>query len=82
MAYADNFKNISCLVGHLFKELYPPCKDCSDERDCLVLTGLGHDGKDVRLVIKDEGIFEVYGSEKTLEEVDKIRTCRCFNGRR
>ena len=82
MAYADNYKNISCLVGHLFQELYPPCKGCSDERDCLVLTGLDNDGKEVRLVIKDQGIFEVYGSEKTLEEIDKIRACRCFNGRR
>ena len=82
MTYADNYKNISCLVGHLFLEIYPPCKGCDDERDCLVLTGIDYDGKEVKLVIKDQGIFEVYGSEKTLGEIDKIRDCRCFNGRR
>lgn len=82
MKYADSYKNISCLIGHLFQEIYPPCKACNDDMDSLVLIGLGHDGKEVRLVIKEQGIFEVYGSESLLEEIDKIRNCRCFNGRK
>lgn len=82
MEYADSYKNISCLIGHLFQEIYPPCKDCNDEMDGIVLTGLGNDGKEVKLVIKEQGIFEVYGSESLLEEIDKIRNCRCFNGRK
>lgn len=82
MKYADSYKNISCLIGHLFQEIYPPCKACNDDMDSLVLIGLGHDGKEVRLVIKEQGIFEVYGSESLLEEIDKIKNCRCFNGRK
>lgn len=79
---ADSYKNISCLIGHIFQEVHPPCKACNDDMDSLVLIGLGQDGKEAKLIIRDQGIFEVYGSEKILKEVDKIRACRCFNGRK
>ncbi|MGO3017874.1 MAG: hypothetical protein ACTIH2_01855 [Anaerococcus sp.] len=77
---ADSYKNISCLAGHIFQEIYPPCKDCNDDMDSLVLTGLGQNGKEVKLIIKEEGVFEVYGSEDTLKEIGKIRSCRCLYG--
>lgn len=79
---ADSYKNISCLIGHVFQEIHPPCNSCNDDTNCIVLSGIGQDGKEVKLLIRNQGIYEVYGSEETLEKIDSIRTCRCFNGRK
>lgn len=77
---ADSYKNISCLIGHIFQEVYPPCKACNDDMDSLLLIGLGQDGKEVRLIIRDQGIIEVYGSEETLKDIKKLKSCRCLYG--
>lgn len=68
LKFACTKKELSCIIGNLFAELYPPCGSCGD--DVITISGVAYTGERVELKITDWG-FLYSGSAQDIERIRK-----------
>lgn len=73
--YILSKKETNCLIACLFKEIYPPCKDCLKEINHIIITGLTRENNEATLKITDYGVIFL-GKQA---EIEKIIKKECIN---
>ena len=68
-------QELSCIIGHIFIELEPPCAAC-EGKELLTLCGTTHAGQKAVLIVDKDGFY----FDGNPEDINKIRESRCMNG--
>ncbi len=75
LKFACTNEEISCIIGNLFTELTPPCRQCkTDKTSNIAISGITYAGEAATLtIVKDGFLFD--GSPETIQY---IRQRRCI----
>ena len=73
LKFACTKQELSCIIGNLFIELFPPCDYCYQNE--VAITGTVYNGERATLVVADWG-FWYSGSA---ESIERIRKGRCLH---
>lgn len=76
MKHAGTKQEISCLIGHIFQEIEPPCSSCKTGQKEIVLKGIKENGEEAIMHIEDGEIFYFEGVSE--EEIQEIRQVKCY----
>lgn len=76
MKHAGTKQEISCLIGHIFQEIEPPCNYCKTGQKEIVLKGTKTNGEEATIYIEDGEIFYFEGVSE--EEIQEIRQAKCY----
>lgn len=66
LKFACKPQELSCIIGHLFVELEPPCEECGGER--VTIKGTAYNGDKVEIFITEWG-FEFNGNAELIEKI-------------